>query len=1236
MELFKLFGTILVNNAEANANIASVEKRAQSAANSIGKSFEAVEKKVEDVGKGITKTGSNLFKSVTAPLAALGGALIALTKTTADYGETVHNASKEVGLSAKAYQELRYALGQAGIAQEQFDLAMSTLNRRIGQARAGNKAMAESLKRMGVDMKALAAGTVDTETVFNASIKTLAEMDDSQMQAALAAELFGDRVAKKLLPLIQSGTDDLEAMRKRAHDLGIIMSDEDAAAAEAFGDNLEDLQAAVGGLFRAIGVKLIPIANQWVEKAIASVAGVQSWVRENKHLVAQLLVFGGGVVTIMTVLSLFAGGLILVGRTITALSVIMGLLTSQPMLIISAIGLLYLAWVSNWGGIQDKTEAVWKVIKPIFAAISDFTAKAVNTVWNWTITGLDWLKDTAASWMQKDQLESKWSWSLLFDGMKPDQIATWFAETFRIPDIPAPSFKAIEEAFANFKWPAMPAFSWPEVEPPDWLITSIDKVAEAYDRVATAIAAIQPPTWIQFEVPQTVVIAIQGAGTALTNLAEAAKAALPPDITEWKTFQDVVGKITSAPLGQFAIKFSSLAKEVMAGDKPIGQAISELLQSNLAIPAGAFAISMLPIPGGWKLALTGVLLALNLLPDVDLSLDNLKQIAGAIYGKVGRFFADLGRRFSKLQPGDVASGIQVAFGILPVIDTTTSTGALKQAGKDVRAAMESFEFPEGTDVAIEEFGETLGTGLATGIASAIAGILRNGPVLVEALASFMTDIEAGLEHMGKEIGLKVVGPFLGGFLEGFISVPVAIAAGIVEKVREGFKKAGMAAGLSEKDADAAAKKAFKLPDINTVDSGPDNVFKGKIPGHASGGYTADVATDQIAGVVHGGEWVMPAWMVRKFPWLARLLEAIRMRGYRLGGLVGYQDGGIVGGEQVATVAATVDVKVEKGKLQKAMESIKGVFTNVLDSLPEGAREQVQKAIDFIMALIKTVEDSLDTLGTVQEGIDVKLQQMKDALDTKAIDMAETWNDTLTSMKQSTADILGSMTMSFIKGTFKWQNVLDAFGSAADQIFTQLFSQIALGLLTNTSEQVKWLTTTLANIGTAIAGFIAQAFAALTAFFWWMGPLAPVAAGAVIAAATVAIGKLGFQLGSMVVGAVSDFGGRNNDQGEASPGRQISEITGPSRDLLVDLLTPLASLDSLVGVGTRIYDLLDLRLPDFGAQLAIAAAGGPSVEIHEFKVYAADSSPQSIINASVPQLEELLAESLAVKRRGQGG
>ncbi len=63
-----------------------------------------------------------------------------------------------------------------------------------------------------------------------------------------------------------------------------------------------------------------------------------------------------------------------------------------------------------------------------------------------------------------------------------------------------------------------------------------------------------------------------------------------------------------------------------------------------------------------------------------------------------------------------------------------------------------------------------------------------------------------------------------------------------------------------------------------------------------------------------------------------------------------------------------------------------------------------------------------------------------------------------------------------------------------------------------------------------------------------------------------------------------------DRDTFTGGRQISEITGPTRDLLITLLSPLASLDSLVGIGNRIYSLLDARL-------GMEAVGGQSLSVN---------------------------------------
>ena len=68
-----------------------------------------------------------------------------------------------------------------------------------------------------------------------------------------------------------------------------------------------------------------------------------------------------------------------------------------------------------------------------------------------------------------------------------------------------------------------------------------------------------------------------------------------------------------------------------------------------------------------------------------------------------------------------------------------------------------------------------------------------------------------------------------------------------------------------------------------------NIFKSKQQsvggGYAMGGFTFGGKTD-IAGVVHGGEWVAPAWMVDKYAGVISQLEGVRTRGYAQGGMVG--------------------------------------------------------------------------------------------------------------------------------------------------------------------------------------------------------------------------------------------------------------------------------------------------------------------------------------------------------------
>jgi len=72
-----------------------------------------------------------------------------------------------------------------------------------------------------------------------------------------------------------------------------------------------------------------------------------------------------------------------------------------------------------------------------------------------------------------------------------------------------------------------------------------------------------------------------------------------------------------------------------------------------------------------------------------------------------------------------------------------------------------------------------------------------------------------------------------------------------------------------------------LDKINIFKSEQASVNQGS---WAFGGYTFG-GVNQVAGIVHGGEWVAPSWMVDKYSGLIGQLEAVRTRGFKSGGHV---------------------------------------------------------------------------------------------------------------------------------------------------------------------------------------------------------------------------------------------------------------------------------------------------------------------------------------------------------------
>src|SRR5690606_14477782 len=107
-------------------------------------------------------------------------------------------------------------------------------------------------ERLGVATRNANGEIKTSDELFMELVTRLHQVEDSQLQAALAGEIFGVNLAQRLLPAIQAGGEELVRLRNRAHELGIVMEEENVQAAAAFASMMDELQMQLSSIGQRI------------------------------------------------------------------------------------------------------------------------------------------------------------------------------------------------------------------------------------------------------------------------------------------------------------------------------------------------------------------------------------------------------------------------------------------------------------------------------------------------------------------------------------------------------------------------------------------------------------------------------------------------------------------------------------------------------------------------------------------------------------------------------------------------------------------------------------------------------------------------------------------------------------------------------------------------------------------------------------------------------------------------
>jgi hypothetical protein len=265
MNDFKMKYQIVADAAKAKAEVKSFDDLLKHSGASIGSAFAGP---AATAAVGVAAIG-------TAAIGA-GVALFELTKTAAEYGSTIFDASKKTGLHAESLSAMDFAAKQSGTSLEAITGGVAKFAKTVGEAADGSDKAAAKLKDFGITPQ---QAINDLDGALGAVFKRIIDAPPGIERMTLAQKAFGKSGAE-LLPFIDSFDGDLGKLIKKAKDLGVTIDDEAARAADEFGDQLDTLSEQLAGAGRAI-------AGPFMEPFTDMAKGVSGWLTQNKDEVAR-------------------------------------------------------------------------------------------------------------------------------------------------------------------------------------------------------------------------------------------------------------------------------------------------------------------------------------------------------------------------------------------------------------------------------------------------------------------------------------------------------------------------------------------------------------------------------------------------------------------------------------------------------------------------------------------------------------------------------------------------------------------------------------------------------------------------------------------------------------------------------------------------------------------------------------------------------------------------------------
>ena len=251
MNVFELFAVLTLQKDDYNKGLDDTEKKASGWGDKIKNimqnkavmAFALVGKAILDVSKKMNQ----------------------LLRDTLNYADSVGDLAAKYGVSTDAISEMQYIADQSSTSIEGMTSAMTMLLNRA-------KENGDGFKELGVDVHDANGNLKQMDELFYETIGALNSVESEGERSRLMLETFG-RSAMNVGEVLRKDAGEIAKMRKEAHDLGIVMSEETINYASDMNDAFAVLKLQGKSALASLATGA-PDAEEKLQKFLDSLLGV--------------------------------------------------------------------------------------------------------------------------------------------------------------------------------------------------------------------------------------------------------------------------------------------------------------------------------------------------------------------------------------------------------------------------------------------------------------------------------------------------------------------------------------------------------------------------------------------------------------------------------------------------------------------------------------------------------------------------------------------------------------------------------------------------------------------------------------------------------------------------------------------------------------------------------------------------------------------------------------------------